>query len=176
MGKTRPGPANDFGMSKAPLVDKTAAYMALPAAHANKNFFILMFAAPAVIAAASANTGTGLLRNKIIRVGASDISTFIDFRRYLPAAKPIRLPTISPDHVQAQPDNMPRRAPRKVPIMLDGIGKRISDVSSDAPVRPKRKALSSVLESHFSPGISPIIRNGTIGISSAIIITTTLRR
>jgi len=60
--------------------------------------------------------------------------------------------------------------------MLDGIGKKISDVRSDAPVSPKINALSSALESHFSPGISPIIRKGTIGISSAIIITITLRR
>ncbi len=176
IGKTRPGPTSDFGISKAPLVDKTPAYMALPAAQAIMNCLMLVFAAPAVIAAASANTGTGLLRNKITCVGVSGISTFNDFKRYLPAAKPIKLPTINPDQVQTHPENMPSRAPRKVPTILDGIGKRISEVRSDAPVSPKRNALSSVLESHFSPGNSPIIRKGTIGTSSAIIITNALRR
>ncbi len=81
IGKTRPGPTSDFGMSNAPLADKTPEYIALPAAQTTRNCLRLTLAAPAVIAAASANTGTGLLRNRIISVGFTDIFTFIEVKK-----------------------------------------------------------------------------------------------
>ncbi len=57
--------------------------MALPAVQAIMNCLKLVLVAPAAIAAASANTGTGLLRNKITCVGVSDILAFNDVKRWI---------------------------------------------------------------------------------------------
>src|SRR5210317_514346 len=84
-------------------------------------------------------------------------------------------PIQSPLQVQRNPLIKPRRPASNVPTILDGTGSRTSATSRLAPVAPNAKASSSALDNHCSPGSSPIMTYGTIGTSSATIMTNVVR-
>lgn len=133
---------------------------------------------PAANATASANTGTGRLRKTIACVvvfgnGGSHDRNVAEAQRAI--EKPIRLPMTRPPQVNTKPDQKPSLAPRNVPRMLEGIGRKISSASKPLPDNPNNRALSSTVLSQVSPGSSPIMTKGRIGTSMAVAKTTSWR-